>query len=403
MPGITLTEEEVRKLTSCGNPDAAVLFLYRKAELPRETALAALHFTVPRMVGATDTLRQLGLWQEERPVHPTPERPQYTEEDLKREQQAGDGRFRNLVGEAQRRLGRTLSTEELKILLSFIDYLRLPTEVVGVLLYYCLERSRRRDSRAPSMRAIEKEAYRWADEGIDTLETASYYVQQQLLLHTRVQQLRQLLQIDQRRLTPAEEKYLVSWIRMGFRDDTIRMAYERTCLNTGALKWAYMNSILTSWHEQNLHTPEEILAGDAPRKPQPEQRRASAYQQHDAVPAVLFGAKQHYGRHYPNDAAVAQRRNSRHPKIQQRAGGQHPQAVQDDPIQVHACFAPFTMGTPGCSLRSIIIFEPSSASSTVAPNTKPTGWKIAILSAGRGAAKLAGPLAMAYSEPSIRP
>ena len=158
MPGITLTEEEVRKLTSCGNPDAAVLFLYRKAELPRETALAALHFTVPRMVGATDTLRQLGLWQEERPVHPTPEHPQYTEEDLKREQQAGDGRFRNLVGEAQRRLGRTLSTEELKILLSLIDYLRLPTEVVGVLLYYCLERSRRRDSRAPSMRAIEKEA-----------------------------------------------------------------------------------------------------------------------------------------------------------------------------------------------------------------------------------------------------
>ena len=74
---------------------------------------------------------------------------------------------------------------------------------------------------------------------------------------------------------------------MGFRDDTIRMAYERTCLNTGALKWAYMNSILTSWHEQNLHTPEEILAGDAPRKPQPEQRRASAYQQHDAALSPL--------------------------------------------------------------------------------------------------------------------
>ena len=34
------------------------------------------------------------------------------------------------------------------------------------------------------------------------------------------------------------------------------------------------------------------------------------------------------------------------------------------------------MGTPGCSLRSIIIFAPSSASSTVAPNTKPTGWKV---------------------------
>lgn len=64
-------------------------------------------------------------------------------------------------------------------------------------------------------------------------------------------------------------------------------------------------------------------------------------------------------------------------KSSSRAGGQYPQAVQDDPIQVHAYFSPFTMGTPGCSLRSIIIFAPSSASSTVAPNTKPTGWKVA--------------------------
>lgn len=65
---------------------------------------------------------------------------------------------------------------------------------------------------------------------------------------------------------------------MGFRDDTIRMAYERTCLNTGALKWAYMNSILTSWHEQNLHTPEEILAGDAPAQAgaAPRQRLSAA-------------------------------------------------------------------------------------------------------------------------------
>lgn len=73
---------------------------------------------------------------------------------------------------------------------------------------------------------------------------------------------------------------------MGFRDDTIRMAYERTCLNTGALKWAYMNSHSDKLApEQNLHTPEEILAGDAPRKP--EQRRASAYQQHDAALSPL--------------------------------------------------------------------------------------------------------------------
>ena len=45
------------------------------------------------------------------------------------------------------------------------------------------------------------------------------------------------------------------------------MAYERTCLNTGGLSWAYMNKILQRWHEAGLHTAEAIQSGD--RKPTP--------------------------------------------------------------------------------------------------------------------------------------
>ena len=279
MLGITLKSEEVRKLLSCGCPDAVVLYLYRQSGEPLETALDALHFTVPRMVGATDCLRQLGLWEPANRPELQPERPVYTEADIDKAIRDSKGEFSKLVGEAQRRLGRTLSTEELKTLLSFVDYLRLPTEVVGLLLSYCVERSRRRSVRAPSMRSIEKEAYRWADEGIDTLETACYYVQQQLQIHTRVNHLRLLLQIEQRRLTNSEEQYLISWIKMGFPDEAIRMAYERTCLNTGALKWNYMNSIMKSWNEKGLHTPAEILAGDG--VPQETKRGNDIYQHHN--------------------------------------------------------------------------------------------------------------------------
>ena len=87
-------------------------------------------------------------------------------------------------------------------------------------------------------------------------------MQQQLQVHTRIAQLRLMLQLDQRRLTATEEQYLTSWIQMGFSDEVIGMAYERTCLNTGGLKWNYMNSILKSWHEKNLHTPKELAEGD---------------------------------------------------------------------------------------------------------------------------------------------
>lgn len=277
MQGVALTSEELRKLLSCGCPEAVTLYLYRKAEQPLETALDALHFTVSQMVGATDCLRQLGLWEIEVKPTPQPERPVYTDADLKRALR--NPAFRKLVGEAQRVLGRTVSTEELRPLLGISEYLRLPDEVIGILLSYCVERSRRRGVRPPSMHTIEKEAYRWADESIDTLETASFYVQSQLQVHTRIQQLRLYMQIDNRRLSSAEEKYLTSWIQMGFPDQSIYMAYDRTCENTGGLRWAYMNSILKSWHEKNLHTPQEITAGDAAPAAQPH-RKSGAFQRH---------------------------------------------------------------------------------------------------------------------------
>ncbi len=277
MQAVSLTSEELRKLLSCGCSDGVALYLYRKAGQPLETALDALHFTVPQMVGATDCLRQLGLWESQVKPRIEPEHPVYSEEDVRLALRSGKGKFSKLVGETQRRLGRTLSTEELKILLSFTDYLRLPTDVVGLLLSYCLERSRRRGIRAPSMRSIEKEAYRWADEEIDTLEAASFYVQSQLELHTRIQQLRLMLQIEGRRLTAMEEQYLSSWVNMGFPDKSIKLAYERTCLNTGSLKWNYMNSILKSWHESGLHSPDEIRQGDQA----PAQKKTnSQYQRH---------------------------------------------------------------------------------------------------------------------------
>ena len=49
---------------------------------------------------------------------------------------------------------------------------------------------------------------------------------------------------------------------MGFDNETISMAYERTCLNTGGLNWAYMNKILQRWHGQGLHTAHAVQAGD---------------------------------------------------------------------------------------------------------------------------------------------
>ena len=71
-----------------------------------------------------------------------------------------------------------------------------------------------------------------------------------------------LLQIRGRNLTAAEERYAGAWLTMGFDADAIREAYERTCLNTGGLNWAYMNKILQRWQQQGFHRAEDVRTGD---------------------------------------------------------------------------------------------------------------------------------------------
>jgi DnaD/phage-associated family protein len=163
----------------------------------------------------------------------------------------------------QRRLGRTLTTEELKILLGFVRYLGLPEDVICVLVTYCIDRTRQRGGlRNPSLRAIEKEAYAWAEQGIDTMAAAAAFIHSQNVYFSRLGQLQKLLQIRGRSLTAAEEKYAQAWLDMGMDEEMLKLAYEKTCLNTGGLNWAYMNKILLRWKEAGFQKAEDVRNGD---------------------------------------------------------------------------------------------------------------------------------------------
>ena len=260
---LTIEASDLRKLLGAASGDAALLYLYIHSGAEPAGAEKALGFTGTRMSCATATLRQLGLWPEARknPIMPG-ERPSYSEKDVM-EAMDGDNSFRLLYGEVQRLMGRSLNTEELKILLGFIRYLGLPAEVISVLVSYCKERARQRGSlRNPSLRTIEKEAYSWAEQGIDTLEEAAAFIHNQTVRNSQLQKLMAQLQIRGRTLTAAEEKYAKSWLEMGFEDGVIALAYEKTCVNTGGLSWPYMNKILSSWHTAGYKTAEQIQSGD---------------------------------------------------------------------------------------------------------------------------------------------
>ena len=260
---VKISQKDMRLLLSAASPDAALVYLYLKSGNELKNAPGDLQLNESRLGCAEATLRQLGLLSDDRVSRIAPgERPSYSERDVL-EAMDGDVDFRSLYGEVQRLLGRSLNTEELKILLGFVRYLGMTPELVSVLVCYCKERARNRGSlRNPSLRTIEKEAYAWAERGIDSVEDAAAFIQAQNVRNSRLQRLMNLLQIRGRNLTAAEERYAQSWLDMDLSEELISMAYERTCLNTGGLNWAYMNKILQRWHEKGLRTAEDVRGGD---------------------------------------------------------------------------------------------------------------------------------------------
>ena len=264
---LNIPERDWRKLLAGANGDSALLYLYLRAGGNASQAQSALRFSDQRMAMAEAFLKQSGLWAETPVILRPAEPPTYSEADLIRARQ-GD-QFPRLLGEVQRRMGKILSTEECKVLLSIHEYLGMSEEVVSILICYCIQRNRAKNNpRNPSIHAIEREAYHWADLGIDTMEEAAAYMQMQLERQSKAGSLKQVLQLGDRKLTAGEEKYILQWIDWGFGAKEIEKAYEKTCMNTGGLKWPYLNSILKSWHEKGLLTLAQIDAGDhGPAKP----------------------------------------------------------------------------------------------------------------------------------------
>ena len=271
----SVSREEAQRLIAAHDGDVALLWLFLQQSPggTLEDAARALCRTRAELEAAHEKLQRLlptvtgpvkGPARQEKmaapPIpEPAQELPQYTSEDLVQRSRE-DQRWIGLLAEAQRVLGRKLNSSELKMLFGLYDYLALPPEVLMVLLHYCVANAP--SGNPPSMRFIEKEGYAWANREIMTLEQAEEYIAESQRQKEALGRTAKLLNIAGRPLSSSEKKFLLAWFGMGFGEEAIELAYDRTITNTGSLKWKYMDGILKSWHKKGLHTPEEIRDKD---------------------------------------------------------------------------------------------------------------------------------------------
>lgn len=266
----------VDRILASGCADAALLYLYvvrRGRQLSPESASKDLHLSGARFEIALDIIKKSGALcpAEGSPGQGFQTGTEYTAAELS-ENRKNDSRFSELCSFFEVSLGRILRKSELSALYSAYTDIKLPAEVIMLMIKYLTSLPRRR----LSARELEQEACRWADAGIFTYDAAERHLKKLSGRRAEISDILARLNIIGRSPSPSEEGFISSWLDMGMSAELIEHAYDKTVINTGALKWSYLNRILESWREKGVTEKNQIEKLDVPKRGLPLQAEKTA-------------------------------------------------------------------------------------------------------------------------------
>ena len=181
-------------------------------------------------------------------------RSQYTIEELTIYRQESRDVAR-IFEKAEQALGKLLNYNDMNVIFSFYDWLRLPLDVIEYLFVYCAENGH------SNLRYIEKCALDWADNNIDELEKALIYVQ------TFDKNYREILHYMGQTSgypTPSHRKYMDKWLdQWKMSLDLIMEACDRCVAQIDKPKFNYVDKILADWHKREITDIAGVKVADA--------------------------------------------------------------------------------------------------------------------------------------------
>ena len=174
-------------------------------------------------------------------------RPKITREDVIQIAQK-DHSIAQLLQEAQSILGAPLTPVESEILVALCSYYGMRSDVVMMLLQYCVSIGHK------SMSYVEKTAANWLDRGIISHEQVESEILRLTAENENERKIFKAFGLYNRGLTPKEKDYIPRWFSLGLDEVLIFLACERAVENTGKVSFAYADKILTSWKSKGIAT-----------------------------------------------------------------------------------------------------------------------------------------------------
>ena len=151
-------------------------------------------------------------------------------------------------------LRHPLNSTEMNTVFFWYDGLKFSGELIEYLVEYCITNGH------SSLRYMDKVALGWAENGIDTIEKAK----EQVAIRSKAYySIMKAFGISGRNLAESEMTFVNKWSKeYAFDIEIIQEACKRTISATQKPSFEYADSILTNWHNSNVHTLKDIEALD---------------------------------------------------------------------------------------------------------------------------------------------
>jgi len=156
---------------------------------------------------------------------------------------------------AQEIFGKTITENDMQTIYWFYSDLKMPIEVILMLLEYCVSKGKNR------MSYIEKVAVSWNEMGLNNAISVTEYLQSEEKKTGFLYSIRKLMGILDRSLSQTEENFLNKWHdELNMSEEMIALAYEYCIIQTAKLSFPYMDKIITRWHSNGISTIAEAEA-----------------------------------------------------------------------------------------------------------------------------------------------
>jgi len=172
---------------------------------------------------------------------------------------------------AQEMLGRTIGWDGQSRLLMMYDNYGLPADVILMLLEYLKSTGR------TSWTDITKYAKIWAEDDIKTHEKANEYIDRMNKSNSVYDELKTRFGIAHERPSTKQAQFITDWLNLGFSTELIARAYDEMINNTQKPSFAYVNTILISWHKKGYRTTSDVEKGESREKDVKKKEKKPSY------------------------------------------------------------------------------------------------------------------------------